>query len=101
MNALEFIKNFNSDDISNIVTRFFDEIMVLYNLVGSRQDIDICTDDGSSIATFILLMDSEKDAETLYNSLNGTNFTVYEDLFIVSMQLHGERITTIISKAPS
>lgn len=98
MNTFEFAKNFNSDDISPIVTRFFDEIMVLYNLVGNRQDIDICTDNDSSIATFILMMDSEKDAQNLLNSLNYTTFSVYGDMFLISMSLSGASITTTISR---
>lgn len=98
MNTFEFTKNFNSDDISPIVTRFFDEIMVLYNLVGNRQDIDICTDNDASIATFILMMDSEKDAQNLLNSLNYTTFSVYGDMFLISMSLSGASITTIISR---
>lgn len=98
MNTFEFAKNFNSDDISPIVTRFFDEIMVLYNLVGNRQDIDICTDNDASIATFILMMDSEKDAQNLLNSLNYTTFSVYGDMFLISMSLSGASITTTISR---
>jgi hypothetical protein len=100
-NAIEFIKNITSDDISVIVTRFFDEIMVLYNFVGSRQDIDVCVDNGASLATFILLMDSEKEAIKLYNTLNNTYFSVYGDRFDINMQLKGESITTIITKASS
>lgn len=101
MNATEFIKNFNSDDISSIVTRFFDEIMVLYNLVGNRQDLDICTDNNASLATFILLMDSEDDAQKLYDNLNGTTFSVYDNRYDVCMQISGASITTTITKATS
>ena len=41
MDTTNFIKNFNPDDIATVVTRYFDEIMVLYRLVGNRQDMDI------------------------------------------------------------
>lgn len=101
MNTTEFIKNFNSDNISSIVTRFFDEIMVLYNLVGNRQDVDICTDNNASLATFILLMDSDDDAQKLYDNLNGTIFSVYDNRYDVSMQISGASITTTIAKATS
>lgn len=100
MNTTEdFIRNFNSDDITSVVTKFFDEIMVLYNLVGNRQDVDICTDNSSSLATFILLMDNKEDAEKLYNDLNGMDFTVYGSTYLISMTLSKDSsITTVIYK---
>lgn len=99
MNTQEFVKNFDSHNISSLVTRFFDEIMVLYNLVGSRQDIDICTDDGTSVASFILMMDSAEQASELYANLNGTVFSVYENCFEVSMQMESDSsVKAIISK---
>jgi hypothetical protein len=98
MNTFEFVKNFSSDDISSIVTRFFDEIMILYNLVGSRQDIDICTDNSASVATFILMMDSENDAQKLHDSLHNTTFAVYGDVFSIEMILTGASVTTTISR---
>ena len=81
-----------------IVLRFFDEIMVLYNLVGDRQDLDICTDNSASVATFTLLMESEDDALKLYESLNQSSFEVYGNRFYISMTVSGSSISTIISK---
>lgn len=98
MHSTDFIHNFNSDDLPKIVTTFFDEIMVLYNLIGSRQDIDICTDNKASVATFILLMDSERDAKDLYNTLNSTYFSVYGIRFSIDMSLSSESITTIVRR---
>ena len=96
----EFIRNFNSDDIASVVTKFFDEIIVLYNLVGNRQDVDICTDNSSSSATFILLMDNKEDAKKLYEDLNGMDFTVYGTKYVISMTLSKDSsITTVICKA--
>ena len=94
----EFVHNLNSDDIPHIVANYFDEIMVLYNLVGSRQDIEICTDSSSNIVKFILLMDCEESATELYESLNNTEFSVYRDRFNIVMTLSGSSITTIITK---
>lgn len=101
INATDFVHNLNSDNISSIVTRFFDEIMVLYNLVGYRQDLDICTDDSASLATFIILMDSEADAEDLYNKFNGYGFSVYRDTYLISMNISGSSVRTTIEKAVS
>lgn len=99
MNTTEFVKNFSSDNISAMVVNFFDEIMVLYNLIGDRQDLDICTDDSSSVATFTLLMENEADAKTLYDNLNNSEFEVYGNKFNISMTLSESSIITVISKA--
>lgn len=98
----EFVKNMSSDNISRTVTRFFDEIMVLYNLLGHRQDIDICVENNSdSVATFRLLMDSDDDAIHIFSSLNGSTFSVYEHMYLISMELEGTSILTVIKKSPS
>lgn len=99
MNTTEFVKNFSSDNISAMVVNFFDEIMVLYNLIGDRQDLDICTDDSSSVATFTLLMENEADAKSLYDNLNNSEFEVYGNKFNISMTLSESSIITVISKA--
>lgn len=96
--STDFIHNFNSDDLPKIVTTFFDEIMVLYNLIGSRQDIDVCTDNKASVATFVLLMDSEKEAKDLYSTLNATYFSVYGIKFNIDMTLSNESIKTIVRR---
>lgn len=102
MDAVDFIKGFDSDNMPITVMNHFDEIMVLYNLVGHRQDLDICTEnDGAPAATFILLMDSESDAVDLYNNLNNTDFTVYGNTYDISMQLNQASISTTINKASS
>lgn len=94
----DFVHNLNSDDIPYIVANYFDEIMVLYNLVGSRQDIDICTDSSNKAIKFILLMDCEESAIELYNALNNTEFSVYRDRFSIGMTLSESSITTIITR---
>lgn len=100
--ATEFIhNNFNSDDLPTIVLNFFDEIMVLYNLVGHRQDLDICTDSCNTNATFTLLMESEEDAKELYNNLNASSFSVYNDVFNISMEINRASVKTIITKTAS
>lgn len=97
MNAIDFVKNFNSNNISAIITNFFDEIMVLYNLVGSRQNICIDSDD-ASIARFIIQADSDEEATKIYNSLNCSEFVVYDTIFKISMDLNGNSVSTVINK---
>lgn len=97
--TIEFIRNFNSDNIGSIVSKFFDEIMVLYNLVGDIQDLDICTNDNTTAATFTLMMDSEDEALRLYDRLNTYDFEVYGVRYIIDMNLSGGSILTTITKA--
>lgn len=97
----DFVRNFNSDDLSKLIINFFDEIMVLYNLVGQRQDLDICADNDASLATFTLLMEKEKDAKELFNNLNSSSFSVYNDIYCINMELNGASVKTTIFRATS
>lgn len=98
-NAIDFVRSLNSNNLSSIITTFFDEIMVLYNLVGSRTDIDVCVGDSASLANFNLLMESEDDAKKVYENLNGSSFSVYSDVYNISMTLNKSSISATISKA--
>ena len=100
--TMGFVQNFNSDNLSSTVVNYFDEIMVLYNLVGQRQDLDICTDNNdASLATFTLLTESEDDAKDIYDTLNNSSFSVYGDLYEINMELNKASIKTTITKAVS
>ena len=69
-----FIGNINSNNIADDAARFFDEIAILYNLIGTREDIEVYSDGN---AKFTLMMDSEVEASKLYSLLNGLDYTVY------------------------
>lgn len=97
MNICEFANGINTTDAAFMIKQYFDEIMILYELIGNRQDIDICTGN-NDIAEFILTMNTKKDAKKLYNSLNNTVFSVYNDTFSISMILNDQSITTTITK---
>lgn len=99
MTTDEFVKAISSDDIASVVTHCFDELMVLYHIVGTRQDIDICTSNSNSPIAFMLLMDSESDAIKLTESMNGLDFSVYGSTYVVSMTCTGATIHTLIRKA--
>lgn len=101
MSTLDFIRQIDSDNISNAIARFFDEIMILYRLVGIRDNMSISADNYASVATFNITMESENDAIELYNNLNDTFFTIYNDKYIIKMQLSGRMISTVIYKAIS
>ena len=99
IDTITFVNSLTSDNIPLMVTKFFDELMVLYNLVGCRHDLHIHAENSTSLATFTLLMETKDDALQLYNYLNGLLFSVYGTLYKVSMNLNNLSIKTIISKA--
>lgn len=99
MNTSEFIQSIDSDNIPFIIANFFEEIMVLYNLIGNMNNLNISSNSDASLATFILTMDSHEQALELYENLNNTDFSVYEHRFYVSMQLNDKQIITTITQA--
>lgn len=96
-----FIRQINTNDISAIVTKFFDEIMVLYNLIGTRNNISISVDGNTAAALFTLSMNTDNDATALFEMLNNTYFSIYSDTFYIYMNLNGKEILTEIRKAIS
>lgn len=101
MSTNDFVQQINPENLSHIVTIFFDEIMVLYNLIGKRKDLTISADMDSSEASFTIMMNSEEDAVSLCNSLNDTYFSVYDDKYLIQMQVSERTVSTIIKKAIS
>lgn len=98
-NTDDFVRSITSDDIATVVTHCFDELMVLYHLIGDRQDIEICTNDSSMPISFTILMESEDDAIKLTEAMNGCNFSVYSTLYGVEMSRSNSSIHTIIRPA--
>lgn len=84
MDLIDFVHSINSSDIASAVTKYFEEVMILYNLLGYH-DLDICADIDTSMATFTVLMESEKEAFSMYKRLNGSNFTVYGITYKINM----------------
>ena len=101
-NTANFVNKLTAEDKASIIVGFFDEIMVLYNLVGSREDLVIYADNDTDVATFRINTDSEEAAKALYETLNASSFTAYNDLYNINMILSGATVvTTVITRAAS
>ena len=101
-NTANFVNKLTAEDKASSIVGFFDEIMVLYNLVGSREDLVICADNDTDVATFRIITDSEEAAKALYETLNASSFTAYNDLYNINMILSGATVvTTVITRAAS
>ena len=97
-NTEVFIRQINTNDISTVVTKFFDEIMVLYNLIGIRNSMSISVDENMAAALFTLSMNNNDDATALFSVLNNTYFSIYSDTYYIHMELNEKDIMTEIRK---
>ena len=95
MDILGFVNKIHHDD-ANYIARYFDQIMILYNFIGRRQNVSISMD-GTNTA-FEIIFDNEVEALSLYEFLNGTQFNIYQYRYTVEMQLSGVTILTKIYK---
>ena len=88
MDRVEFMQSISCDKISfdQIIENFFDQLMALYDLVGSlSDDTDICAESYNDTIKFIILLDSDKDATDLYNMINDTLINIYGRSYRVSL----------------
>ena len=81
-----FAKAITSDNLEKNIQNFFDQAMALYDLLGSRDDLDINangTDNGTKEKDieFILLTDSKDEANQLYEMIDGHTIPIYGHLY--------------------
>lgn len=99
MSFVEFGKDLNTGGLGPLVAHAFDELMVLYRMIGVRQDLEICTDnqdDGS--VKFNLLTPSRKDAKKLIEEFHGTQIQVYGYTYEIHMNQHNSTVETTIDR---
>ena len=108
--ATNFFHNISAEDLPNLAIRLFDEIMILYNLIGYRKGVTIYTaPDSASLATFILVIESidgTSDVDrvrALVDEFDNSDFSVYGKTFNIGMKLlsAGSSVEVTISKATS
>lgn len=99
MKVSEFATMIKSDNAATMIKQYFDEIMVLYDIIGHREDIFISTGNNLNNTTeFKLELNSEKSARELFNRLNGVTFSAYNDQYLITMTNQGKRIIATIDK---
>ena len=82
MDRLDFVKSINHDNFENTIRNFFDQTMALYNLIGAREDIDISSKEKNQDIEFILLTNSEEEAEQLYYSIENHSISIYGKMYV-------------------
>lgn len=93
----DFTKNITTDNFVKDVTCFFDQVMVMYNMIGQRQDIDICADHSKEDPMqFVLLMESDKEAKELNENLQGRHFSIYGNTYHAELLRSKSSINVIL-----
>ena len=94
--TFDFVKEIKNP--SEYVCKYFDELMVLYHLVGVIDDTSLCLDKNSTDVTFKITMKTKDDAIELFNRLNGTSFCIYDTKFSISMHRKRNAVYTSVYK---
>lgn len=76
-NLITFVQGIDSDNLPVSISHHFDEVTVLYRLIGGRSDVDICTNEKGNNFGFSILTEQEEVANKIHNLLNKNNFVVY------------------------
>ena len=93
ISAPEFAKNIDTNNLINVLKKYFDQVMTLYNIIGKRDDIDVLVlDDKADKLQFELLMETPEDASKLYNYTNGTIMQAYDCKYLIQMMMNKNRI---------
>lgn len=96
---ITFTKNIDCNDISHIVKEYFDEIMALYDLVGTYNNFSIKSDTCSTpFILFNLTFESEVDSIQILNVVNGTEIRKYGKIFKCDVQLNSNVLIVTIKE---
>ena len=79
-----FIDEFKSNNLVDEMVHHFDELLVLYNIFGVKDNMEIYADGN---AKFRLVLPSIDEINKLYNLLNGFHYTANDITFIINIQL--------------
>lgn len=78
MDRIEFTKNLGSENFGDNIPIIFNQIMALYDLVGSIDDTDLCAEKDPTGLSFSLLTDSKLGRDRIYSTLKDRKIEVYD-----------------------
>ena len=88
ISRVEFIRDIVSfDNPVQDITNHFNELNVLYSIVGGRSDVDIVSSKQHGKFGFSLLMEKEEDAMKFRDMYNGFTYSVYGEIYSVKTKL--------------
>ena len=86
MTMPDFIKSIDSgNDLDRLIGIRFDEISVLYSIIGNHAEIISISEDTNGVARFTLLMENEVEATKVCDEINGLIFTLYGSRYLVNL----------------
>ena len=76
--------------------------MALYNLIGKYSGMDVFTEsDQTSSIRFILLTNSDEEAEILYNAVNSRDIPIYGHLFKSDLTRINNKLIVLLTEEAS
>lgn len=97
-----FIQGISTTDPAHNVTHNFSKMMVMYRLLSGRSDIQISTaqeEDGRT--AFDVTSKTQKDAASINDMVNGTQYSVYGTTYEVSSKQNKKVVRINIKKGDS
>ena len=96
MTMPDFIKSIDSgNDLDRLIGIRFDEISVLYSIIGNHAEIISISEDTNGVARFTLLMENQAEAARICEDINGLIFTIYDSRYLV--HLSRDTVNTVIA----
>lgn len=98
MDRIQFIQSIEYEDFEKSIVRFFDENMLLYNLVGGYVDIKCITGNvNEKHITFDLSFNTSEDMDKMYLFLDQNKvITIYESEYEITSNKTDNNIINII-----
>ena len=92
MDRCEFINSLSSSSdmsVEEIILNHFEEVMILYNLVGNCDTMSI-TVDNKIVDPFVISFDTKKDANIMQDLINGTFLHIYGYKYLINSIVEGK-----------
>lgn len=100
MGRVEFTKDIEYHrPFDDTILEFFDEIMVLYDLIYEYKDINIKTNDSNGFMAFTIVFESGESAEKVFNIIDSRYINKFNKVFESKAQHSSNEIhVEILSK---
>lgn len=92
MSIEKFMKSVMVDDLQNYIIGCFDEVMALYDLIGSYHNITVYPDQISERVKFDLKLSTDKLAEDLKTIIDRMEISKYGHIYSVTSYRNGDTL---------
>lgn len=97
MDRVEFIQSIPNDNdneiLKNVILQYFDEVMLLYNLVGTCEDTSITKIDSDySVASFSVIFKTESEAYKMHTIIDQVIITCYGKKYVINTNINKKTV---------